>query len=473
MLLALAYCNKDSAQAQALLKWVADLGGCKPHDCVLVADAAVPWPTGKTMRDLALPSFQQVSCISNGHPVEGWIAGSVSLFKSAAVFAKGQPFFWLEPDAVPLRAGWFSELVAAYAACGKPYLGAMISHHAPKFPNPYMEGCAFYPADCWDKFSSYYDPEASWVKWDAPVVVPNAVNTPLIQHMIGEQANPPRFDAHPEHNKGVFCLADLDARACLFHRTKDPALIRLLRAKLSLPEKQPTTNLLVVLPFCERDARMFAKNLDWMAQLGGRYPNSALLSWDIGTTPGAVKLVRDAAGKCFANIFQTTYPTPRRGQWAPTMAFIHAANYAQRFGKPWLWMEYDAVPIKPDWLEVLEGLYVKGGQPFAGPVVPNLGHVNGTSIYPPNTPGMLREAFTHTETAWDVAAKKEMAGRTTNLHPVYFHTWGVHQGKLHPFLGDSPDFANDALFRQIPPEAVIAHRSKDGHLIDRLRNGTK
>lgn len=483
MILVLPYCSKDAAQAHDLLRWIGDLGGCKGHECLLVIDAAVGWDNAVKARDLAAPSFDKVSCVSNPAPVEGWIPGSCSLFRCAAERCAGQPFMWIEPDAVPLKKGWLDDLANAYVTCGKPFMGSLVKHSNPSWPNPYFEGCGIYPSDCWKRMVIIWNPNLSWTRSAATVVVPNAVNTPLIQHLWGtgsnkriqgEEDNPPTFaeTANPEH--GILSLQSVSPEAVLWHRCKDGTLIRLLRQKAGIPEPvldspKPSAGLLVVFPFCQRDATAFVKTVEWMAELNPHYPNDALLSWDMSTSPGCSTAMRNAVSRCFQNVHCTAYPSARPGEWPPSTAFRHAASYAQKFGKPWLWTEYDMIPLKSKWLEVLQNEYFRAGMPFMAPKVPVKGHYNGTGIYPADTPRRLAKALSHVETAWDTAAKDEMTGKTHDCSRIFQHVWGVHQGKLHPYMGNAPSFVNGYLMAQISPTAFVFHRCKDGTLIDQLR----
>ena len=66
--------------------------------------------------------------------------------------------------------------------------------------------------------------------------------------------------------------------------------------------------------------------------------------------------------------------------------------------------------------------------------------------------------------------KGEMATDVHDLSPLFFHTWGVYNGRLHPYLGEPPQFPpGTPLIAQIPKESCILHRDKGVQLQDRLR----
>ena len=141
-----------------------------------------------------------------------------------------------------------------------------------------------------------------------------------------------------------------------------------------------------------------------------------------------------------------------------------------QFNNPWLWMEADAIPLKRGWLEKLQDLYWVGGKSFAGPIVKDKGHMNGTGIYPANTPNRIPAALAQPRTAWDVVMKKEMISDCLDLHPYYFHAWSMHGEDFHPYLGGAvPTFPTQSRVDKIPKQAVVMHRCKDGSLIERLR----
>jgi hypothetical protein len=43
-------------------------------------------------------------------------------FHQAAQIMKGEPFFWLEPDSIPLCEGWLNKIESAYQDCHKQFM---------------------------------------------------------------------------------------------------------------------------------------------------------------------------------------------------------------------------------------------------------------------------------------------------------------------------------------------------------------
>lgn len=460
----------DAKQAQDLLLWISQLGGVKQHDCLLVVDCATPWPELAKIRDLAGQAFKSVKVTANAEHVDGWIPGSNSLFEAAARQCAGQPFFWCEPDCIPLKPNWLDELEFAYASCDQDFMGTIVNHANAKWPNPYFEGCAVYPLDAWERLKPFWNPLESWTRACVKATIPNAIHTDLIHFLWGERENAPTFASKAVCEIGIFDLSCISPKAVVWHRSKDGTLIRLLRQRAGIAVEKEPGEMMVVFPFCNKDVHPFVQNVRWMGDLEGKYPYDAVLSYDYGTSANAVQLMKVAVTAHFRTVHTNAYPIPVAGQWAPTMAFIAAAKFmAERFKRPWLWMEYDLIPLKRGWLKAMEAEYWRAGKPFMAPQVPEMLHYNGTGIYPPNTPDLLRVAFTHTETAWDVAGKSEMIGKTHNCADLLQHVWGVVNGRLHPYQGEPPSFHNGRLMFQISPRAVLFHRCKDLSLINQLR----
>ena len=106
-----------------------------------------------------------------------------------------------------------------------------------------------------------------------------------------------------------------------------------------------------------------------------------------------------------------------------------------------------------------------------GPVVPGMGHMNGTAIYPPGFANLAPHAMAAgMGTAFDSEMTPDLVGRTHDCSRSWCHAWGLVNGVLHPSTGPPPHFASTlAVDQWIPPDAVIFHRCKDGSLIDQLR----
>lgn len=470
MLLVLPFCQKDISLCGELLLWISELGGCESYGCLLVCDYGVQFSQALAIRDLALKSFKEVTLVGNFRSVEGWESGANSLFWTAANMCEGfhQDWFWLEPDAWPLKKGWLTEIHKSYALCGQPFMGNFYLCDQPQWSGNVMSGVACYPWDAYSRLKDYHDTKIAFDLAIWPAVKDHAANTNLIQHVWGKSpTQPPTFVEQRNGSEGseVGTLQNLHPEAVVFHRVKNLSLVTLLRRKL-FPN---ATKLLVVFPFCNRDGALALENMRWISELNRSYDYEILLSHDEVTAPKLIEAMKGAA-TCFRKVHELTYPAATTGMLPHSNAFKQAAWHVQDYFRcPFLWMEADAIPLKPEWLDVLWREYQRGGKHFAGPIVPAMLHMNGTGIYPPDAPDRIPKALEATHDAWDTAMKAEMIHDCFDLSHVWMHCWGSVGGRPHPFGGQPMSFTDANNLKWIPPNAVVWHRCKDASLIHRLR----
>lgn len=120
------------------------------------------------------------------------------------------------------------------------------------------------------------------------------------------------------------------------------------------------------------DAECFMRMLRWMDDLHGPSPNPALVVADTGGPEDIHAAVMEMARKVFpcppgisvsprrrpdrdGRKPTTIYSTARQGSWA-----------SHPDPRPWLWMESDMVPLRPDWIAAIDEAYAKAARPFGG-----------------------------------------------------------------------------------------------------------
>lgn len=234
-----------------------------------------------------------------------------------------------------------------------------------------------------------------------------------------------------------------------------------------------TAPIKVVFPFCAKDSLIAAQNMEWQAELGGMMPE-VVLAYDHTASADWVARITMSAVKCYEKVSAFKYPNPPAGHWPPNWAFQESARHMAKQKNPWLWMEVDMIPLCKGWLARLQEAYDACGKPFFNPIIPDLGHANGTGVYPANTPDIIKSAMNEPHTAWDVNMKSEMLEHCADSMHVLFHAWTLFEGRLHPYNGgQEPTFQDAASLRLIPPTAVLMHRNKDGTLVKRLREQLK
>jgi len=225
----------DIARAIDLLEWCIQLGRCKAHDCLLVADAAVQWSDCLRAQELAQDCFKSVELICTDQPLLGWpsAANAMFLLSASHLASRRQPFFWCEPDCIPLRAGWLDDLERDYLLRGKPFLGALVRSTQVGLPPVSLGGCAVYPFDAAERLRAFCSGTRAWDVASAEAVVPFSSDTKLIHHFWGQPQLAPTFALHktPESSINTFTLEHIRKDAAVFHRNKDGSLIRLLKQR--------------------------------------------------------------------------------------------------------------------------------------------------------------------------------------------------------------------------------------------------
>lgn len=127
----------------------------------------------------------------------------------------------------------------------------------------------------------------------------------------------------------------------------------------------------------------------------------------------------------------------------------------------WMFLEPDAVPLVPDWFDILSAEYKQKGMPFMGALVqgPRAAdkHMSGVAFYPAATPAIMTEAMQSLAVAFDVADAPrvlEMAHITTRI---------IDKFRAPPFTS-MEDF--DA---RVPKGATLFHACKDGSILPYVR----
>jgi len=470
MLIVFAFFDGDAKKLMELLEFIHQLGGTQEYDALLVADHGVQWGVAVDLLSQANQCFRNCNLVSTEESVIGWPQGANALWLRAAKYARSVHTDWLfmEPDAIPLKRGWLISI-------DKMRKGSRFFGHTYPYSEKasmVMSGIAVYPADAIDFLGPLVEaaPAQAFDVTIAERIMPHATHTRLIHHFYGEKDLAPTFVEFKtaESPRNAFTMDQVPEEAVLFHRNKDGTLMEILRKQLSLAIAD---TFVVVLPFCMMDVLQLVKNLKWMKRLGQPKTHDCLLSFDNTTNGHAVREAIHLAKEVFCNVHQTSYRVPVGTQFPQTAAWQHAARVMQKHNRPWLWLEADAIPLRKNWLDVLQNVYDNCRMPFAGPMVKGASHMNGTpAIYPAETPDLLPRTMSHTNNAWDVECADEMRGRVKDIGHIAVARWGIKDGMLNELEGEAPIFpaGNMHLLNQIPKTAVVFHRDKNGTLIDRL-----
>lgn len=253
LLTVIPYCHKDTEQTQYVLNWMAELEPKLNHSCLLVADSGVPRVTITDLQASARKIFQYAETMIVNVPEskQGWGTATKVMFE----FAANQinecyrlPWFWFEPDCVPLKKGWLDALASAYAESPKRYMGYRVPKEELAQGQPHMAGPGIYPASAYPELKLYLQQGDHFDLAIAPYVLPRMVHTPLIHHFWGKQDLAPVFKEQKDGAENTIVLEQIRPQAVLWHRCKDGSLIDLLRKKSDMQSMKEDLKLAPEMP---------------------------------------------------------------------------------------------------------------------------------------------------------------------------------------------------------------------------------
>lgn len=238
LLVVIPFHSGDLTLAQNLLAWIDELGKLPENPCLLVADAKLSKQQIEPLAKTAGEIFKSVAVGSPPFPLpdEKWPRGANWMFETAAHWIRQNhkgPWLWLEPDAVPMRAGWLAEIESAYAAAKKPFLGQIIRPNQAGLPAQMLSGVAVYPGELPKAIFQRLLQTKRNVAWDvccAPTIVPLTHNSRLFWNW-HNQKMPPTFVRKKQAGQpeNALPLGIIPKDAVLAHTSKDGSLIGLLR----------------------------------------------------------------------------------------------------------------------------------------------------------------------------------------------------------------------------------------------------
>jgi hypothetical protein len=227
--------------------------------------------------------------------------------------------------------------------------------------------------------------------------------------------------------------------------------------------------MIVVVPFCRKDIEAARRLLEWIAELDGCHKNHPCAL--IGAKPltdEEIAPVIAAAKSAFSSVTMIRQRTENESGWprACNAMFRCALEYTPTQRLPWLWLEPDATPLRPGWLNKLEVEYAKSKKPFMGAFYPlPVGHLNGVAIYPANPVRYNSRLLSPGAEPFDCVFPN-LTLRYSHISPSFHHEWSPEG---HEIDSKPRSFGSPLDLAILKPDALIYHRCKDGSLIQRLR----
>ena len=224
--------------------------------------------------------------------------------------------------------------------------------------------------------------------------------------------------------------------------------------------------MILVIAFCQKDKATTVRLANWLAELGGTSKHDLLLAFHEDTTPDPIHEILkphfNHVGGFKISDPETTYPAIANIMWHECVKTV-----ADQFNVPWFWMEPDAVPLVPEWLDKIEDEYLAAKKPFMldRVVTPTRSHNSGVGVYPGRVRDYTIRLWELSNIPWDVFLAEEFTPFTHHtglIHDKFYRVWE------DPNSGP-PVFPDAESLSIIEPGAVLFHRNKDGSLIDRLR----
>jgi hypothetical protein len=237
IIVAIAYCRKDSTETKRLLAWCAELNEhtLKGHMIMFASDASVSRDMITEIHAMGkkIAGYCETILVDVPADKQEWgIATKIMFTKVANQIEQvcKLPWLWMEPDCVPLKENWANQLADAYAECPRLFMGTRC---VPDISGPpHMAGPGIYPNNAYSLLKESLDLAPHFDIAIAPYVIPRMVETPLIQHFWGKPGLAPTFkigERTESESENVVNAANISPKAVLWHRNKDGSLIECLR----------------------------------------------------------------------------------------------------------------------------------------------------------------------------------------------------------------------------------------------------
>ena len=225
--------------------------------------------------------------------------------------------------------------------------------------------------------------------------------------------------------------------------------------------------MMIVIPWCHKDADGTLNLLHWMRELDGQSRHSCLLVAAAGLPKEKIGALVEAARAAFQNVIpvQTTMIDNRPWPCGPNTMFRCTLGWAKQHlpGRYFWWNEPDCIPLVPGWADALEAEYLFAKRPFMG-VMADLPtpHLTGCAMYPSNVAFYNKEMTLADRKAFDCVEPLKTLAFTHHTTLVH-HQWNDWDGST------VPSFQSVDKLKLLRPGAVIFHRCKDQSLVERLR----
>lgn len=233
LLIAIPFTAETAPLAERLCDWIYYLSGrvTKGHALLVAAADVHKEMCAKTSiaAEVAFETSELIVAPEAGTPSPTAVSNQVFKFAGDYIVRHFRcPWLWMEPQCVPLKPDWREQLIAAYSAQPKRYMGSHLRLSAATAGLPEklcLARCSVYPADAINDMSPFCDAPAPFQIVAAQYILSRSTKSRMIQEFsyIGEQSV-----IRPD--------------ACVLNGDKSGDLIEQLRGKFHLENVSVTTN---------------------------------------------------------------------------------------------------------------------------------------------------------------------------------------------------------------------------------------
>lgn len=146
MKLVLAYSHHDVHLAEKLILWIKHLGGVPVPLVVVSTQYASRMNAHLRIKEILEAEFPGAHSllVMDEEDERGWPWSASHMF-GWCLRHIDDDIFWIEPDCVPLKRGWFEALHAEFKRLKKTFVGRLVPHDGVHNKCvPHMTGCSFY-----------------------------------------------------------------------------------------------------------------------------------------------------------------------------------------------------------------------------------------------------------------------------------------------------------------------------------------
>ena len=234
--------------------------------------------------------------------------------------------------------------------------------------------------------------------------------------------------------------------------------------------------MICVLGISDKDAYRSARWLEWVAELA-QYETSPQTKLIVTLTKRArdtaynrIKPAVDTASDAIWTLpdeCETGYPK------ASSHLFLRSMFYVEQtfHGEPILWLESDAIPMRPNWRRDIAKEYATCNKPFLGVIERGHGfvHMPGVAVYPPNW-AKLAPLLANVLNAPDIPLWGRDRGQAWDTYAASQTVPQCAEAKTIQQIWNPPHpITKEWAAKNIRPETALFHQVKHASLIRLLR----